>query len=104
MPEGPEIRREADRIASVLKDAVIDEIYFGLPRLRIFEADLLDRTVVDVTTRGKAMLIRFDNNRTLYSHNQLFSCIIFNITFCILRSFINRLFYLFAIFNVLLNS
>ncbi|NNF50866.1 MAG: endonuclease VIII [Gammaproteobacteria bacterium] len=72
MPEGPEIRRAADRIASVLLDQRIESIQFGLPSLRNFARKLKGQLVTSVDTRGKAMLTRFDNGLTLYSHNQLY--------------------------------
>ena len=72
MPEGPEVRREADRIAAALVDAPLEQIEFGIPRLLPF-TDLLSGTrVMAVETRGKAMLTHFDNDLTLYSHNQLY--------------------------------
>lgn len=72
MPEGPEIRIAADRIAAVLEGEVVEDLSFGLERLRGFREPLLGRRVVRVQTRGKAMLTRFDNDLTLYSHNQLY--------------------------------
>ena len=72
MPEGPEIRLAADRIAAVLIDQPIVEVSFGLRALRRFERRLKGQTVTAVDTRGKAMLTRFDNGLTLYSHNQLY--------------------------------
>ena len=72
MPEGPEIRLAADRVASVLVDRPVVEVAFGLPRLRRFRKRLTGATVNAVDTRGKAMLTRFDNGLTLYSHNQLY--------------------------------
>ena len=72
MPEGPEIRRAADKVAAVIVDREIESITFGLPRLRPFEKRLKGRTVTAVDTRGKAMLTRFDNGLTIYSHNQLY--------------------------------
>ena len=72
MPEGPEIRRAADKVAAVLVGRKIESIGFGLPRLRPFERRLQGRTVTAVDTRGKAMLTRFDNGLTIYSHNQLY--------------------------------
>ncbi|MBK81567.1 MAG: endonuclease VIII [Gammaproteobacteria bacterium] len=72
MPEGPEIRREADRIGEVLVGRRLVEVGFGLPRLRRY-ASVLTGCVVDaVDCRGKALLTRFDNGLTLYSHNQLY--------------------------------
>jgi len=72
MPEGPEIRLAADKIAKVLVDKRIVEVSFGLSALREFERPLAGCTVTGIDTRGKAMLTRFDNGLTLYSHNQLY--------------------------------
>lgn len=72
MPEGPEIRLAADRVAAVLVGQPIVEATFGLPRLRRYAKRLTGTTVNAVDTRGKAMLTRFDNGLTLYSHNQLY--------------------------------
>ena len=72
MPEGPEIRRAADRIARVLLNQPVIAAEFGLPRLQRFSKRLTGATVTAVNTRGKAMLTRFDNGLTLYSHNQLY--------------------------------
>ena len=72
VPEGPEIRIEADRIARVLVGHTVEEAYFGLPRLRHFRRQVEGAGVEAVHTHGKAMLTRFDNGLTLYSHNQLY--------------------------------
>lgn len=72
MPEGPEIRLAADRIAKVLVGEPIADVSFGLPALQRFERRLTGSTVTGIDTRGKAMLTRFDNGLTLYSHNQLY--------------------------------
>lgn len=72
MPEGPEIRLAADRIAQVLLGQRVEEVFLGLPKLRRFTALLGGATVTQVRTRGKAMLTGFDNGLTLYSHNQLY--------------------------------
>jgi len=72
MPEGPEIRRAADRVARVLVGKPVVELEFGLPALERWRGRLEGRTVTAVDTRGKAMLTRFDNELTLYSHNQLY--------------------------------
>ena len=70
MPEGPEIRRAADRIAAVLEGETAERVRFGLPQLKRHEKRLTGRIVKSVTTRGKAILTRFDNDLTIYSHNQ----------------------------------
>ncbi|AQA17116.1 endonuclease VIII [Halioglobus japonicus] len=72
MPEGPEIRRAADAIGDVLVGEVVDTVRFGLPRLRKYARQLRGQKVVDVETRGKAMLTHFDHGYSIYSHNQLY--------------------------------
>jgi endonuclease-8 len=72
MPEGPEIRLAADKIARVLVGRSIVEVELGLQTLKRFEKRLTGARVTAVDTRGKAMLTRFDNGLTLYSHNQLY--------------------------------
>ena len=72
VPEGPEIRRAADRVADVLVGRRIEQACFAFPQLQPFEERLTGSVVEAVDTRGKAMLTRFDNELTLYSHNQLY--------------------------------
>src|SRR5210317_1309833 len=72
MPEGPEIRLAADRVARVLVDQEIEHVELTLVPLRRFEKRLSGCHVMAIDTRGKAMLTRFDNGLTLYSHNQLY--------------------------------
>ena len=72
MPEGPEIRRAADRIEKVLAGRVVESISFGLPRLRRYAGVLRGQRVLTLETRGKALLTHFDNDWSIYSHNQLY--------------------------------
>ena len=72
MPEGPEIRRAADRIEAVLAGVVVEEVRFGLPRLRRHGATLRGHRVTALETRGKALLTHFEHGWSLYSHNQLY--------------------------------
>lgn len=72
MPEGPEIRREADLIASAMAGRPVARVEFGLPRLRPFISQLEGRRLNAVAPRGKAMLLHFAGGLTLYSHNQLY--------------------------------
>ena len=72
MPEGPEIRRAADKIAAKLTGQVVETVWFGLPRLEQFAPQLSGRRVVELETRGKALLIHFEHGLSLYSHNQLY--------------------------------
>ncbi len=72
MPEGPEIRRAADKIETVLKDKTVEKIEFGLPSLKQYERPLQGGNVLSLETRGKALLTHFDSGLTIYSHNQLY--------------------------------
>ena len=72
MPEGPEIRRAADGIAAVLEGSTIDKVTFGIPRLRRYSAQLRGHQVINIETRGKALLTHFDHGYSIYSHNQLY--------------------------------
>lgn len=72
MPEGPEIRLAADKIADVLVHKEISSVYFAFDTLKRYEARLTGRQVIAIETYGKAMLTRFDNRLNIYSHNQLY--------------------------------
>ena len=72
MPEGPEIRRAADQIAAVLVDQRIEQVSFAFPALRRYSPLLRGCSVTHLETRGKALLTHFDNDYTIYSHNQLY--------------------------------
>ncbi len=72
MPEGPEIRLEADRLAKVLDGQIITAAHCVLPALTRPVSQLVGQRIERVSTHGKAMLIALDDERTLYSHNQLY--------------------------------
>ena len=72
MPEGPEIRRTADRLAAAVAGQRLVSAWFAPPELKRFGKLLKGRRIEAITPRGKALLIRFDNGWTLYSHNQLY--------------------------------
>ncbi|MEM9696847.1 MAG: DNA-formamidopyrimidine glycosylase family protein, partial [Myxococcota bacterium] len=72
MPEGPEIRRAADRIERVLVGRQAQSVVFGLPQLAPFIRRLEGRDVLAVDTVGKAMLTRFDGGLSVYSHSLLY--------------------------------
>jgi endonuclease-8 len=71
MPEGPEILKSADLIASKIQGKRV-EVYFGLPRLKNVEKALSGCLITRVTSRGKALLTFFDNNMVMLTHNQLY--------------------------------
>ncbi len=56
----------------MLVGEVVDTVRFGLPRLRHHARKLRGHKVVDVETRGKALLTHFDHGYSVYSHNQLY--------------------------------
>ncbi len=72
MPEGPEVRREADRIAGAIAGKRLERVEFGLKRLARYGEVLEGQRVLAVETRGKALLTHFDNDLSMYSHNQLY--------------------------------
>ena len=55
MPEGPEIRRAADKIAKVLVDQPIEEVKIALPALRRYSPELRDERILRIEPRGKAL-------------------------------------------------
>lgn len=72
MPEGPEIRRAADKVARRLVGGALTSIKLPYPPISEFDGVLGEASVKSVTSRGKALLMRFDNGLTLYSHSQLY--------------------------------
>jgi endonuclease VIII len=72
MPEGPEIRRAADQIAKAIALRPVSSLFFAFSHLKPYEAALQGHQITAVQTKGKAMLIRFDNQLSIYSHNQLY--------------------------------
>jgi endonuclease-8 len=72
MPEGPEIRRAADRIARAVVDQPLTAVEFAFPHLQHYQAQLSASRVIAVEPRSKALLTRFACGLTIYSHNQLY--------------------------------
>ena len=72
MPEGPEIRLAADKLAEVLQGHIVTAVRFGLPRLRNKARLLRGHRIEEIETRGKALLTHFDHGLSVYSHNQLY--------------------------------
>ncbi|MGB7416731.1 MAG: DNA-formamidopyrimidine glycosylase family protein, partial [Thermosynechococcaceae cyanobacterium] len=72
MPEGPEIRQAADRIAAAVVRQPLQEVWFAFPHLQGQGAALSASQITEVQTCGKAMLIHFENDLSIYSHNQLY--------------------------------
>ena len=72
MPEGPEIRRAGDKISKVLVGKDLIESLFCYEPLKEKGEIVKNKNIKEITTKGKAMLIRFKNDWTMYSHNQLY--------------------------------
>ena len=72
MPEGPEIRRAADQISKKIVGKEIHSLNLIYPPIVEFQEILQQSQIESITTRGKAMLIRFDCGLSMYSHNQLY--------------------------------
>jgi len=72
MPEGPEIRRAADRLERALLERPLTGVFFAFDTLAPRAQALIGQRVTAVEPRGKALLTRFDGGLTMYSHNQLY--------------------------------
>ncbi len=72
MPEGPEIHREAD----IIRDAIASEtciyVYFYHEHLKPYEQDLPGKEILSVEAFGKGLVITFQKDYHLFSHNQLY--------------------------------
>lgn len=71
MPEGPEIRRAADKIHRAIAGNRAEDV-FAFDHLQSYEESLIGCTVTGVTPYGKALITAFDNGLGIYSHNQLY--------------------------------
>ena len=72
MPEGPEIKLAADKIAKDIVARSLTEVSFAFEHLKSFEAELTAARSVSVTPKGKALLTRCSNQLSIYRHNQLY--------------------------------
>ena len=72
MPEGPEIRRAADKVEAVIKDIPLEKVEFGLTKLKPYAKQLEGEKVLRMQTRGRALITHFSNGLSMYSHNQLY--------------------------------
>ncbi|MAJ87340.1 MAG: endonuclease VIII [Cellvibrionales bacterium TMED148] len=72
MPEGPEIRLAAEKVAAAVEGKAVQRVMFSQHRLRRFGPKLSGSVVSKIETKGKALLTHFDNGISIYSHNQLY--------------------------------
>lgn len=59
MPEGPEIKRAADRIAKAIVQKPLTQVFFAFDDLKHYEKVFVQERLVPVKLRGKAFLPRF---------------------------------------------
>ena len=71
MPEGPETRRMADGISRSLANKEITSFKFLHPSLEPLNR-LETISILEVTSMGKAVVIRLNNGLSIISHNQLY--------------------------------
>jgi len=72
LPEGPEIHRAANELAAAIAGQRVTKVFFAFDHLKPYASRLRGEMVCQITARGKAILTRFSNGLTLYSHNQLY--------------------------------
>jgi endonuclease-8 len=72
MPEGPEIHQEADKISNAIENSKLRYIYYYHDHLKPFEKELADKRVEHVEAFGKGLVITFEDDYHMYSHNQLY--------------------------------
>lgn len=72
MPEGPEIRIAADRLAKALVGRSVEDIFFAFDSLQPYAQQFQGESVTAVETWGKALVTKFSNGLSIYSHNQLY--------------------------------
>lgn len=72
MPEGPEIRKAADRLERAIAHQPVTQVFFAFDHLKPYEDKLAASRVQAIKTYGKAIVTCFDNDLCVYSHNQLY--------------------------------
>lgn len=72
MPEGPEIKRAADKLAHILVGKKTPLIECAFPHLAVKMRRFSGEVITDISPRGKALLTSLSNEQTIYSHNQLY--------------------------------
>jgi endonuclease-8 len=72
MPEGPEMYLTAGKVARAVGDRPLEEVWFAFEHLQPWSQRLAGQSLRSVETLGKALLMRFDDGTTIYTHNQLY--------------------------------
>lgn len=82
MLEGPEIKRVADCLTDAITDRPITSAFFAFTHLKPYESKLTSQRVTAVIPRGQAILIRFENQLSIYTHSQLYGKWVVTKTHC----------------------
>ena len=72
MPEGPEIRKAADKLEKAIARQPTTEVFFAFEHLQPYQDQLTGQAVTQISTYGKALVTRFESGLCVYSHNQLY--------------------------------
>ena len=72
MPEGPEVRRAADKIERAIGGESLQAIRLEHPRLLSLQKALDGTKLLNVQTFSKAFVLTFDNDVLIYVHLQLY--------------------------------
>ncbi|MCK5662224.1 MAG: endonuclease VIII [Thiotrichaceae bacterium] len=77
MPEGPEIRKAADKVEKAIINKPILKVTFGQAHLKHKEIEFIDVSIDRIDTYGKPMVTRFNSashpeGLNIYTHNQLY--------------------------------
>lgn len=64
--------RVASRIRKALGDAPLTEVWFAFEDLQAWSSRLEGQPLASVETLGKALLLKFPDGTTIYTHNQLY--------------------------------
>ena len=69
---GSRIKRLSSRLKKVLVDKALADVDFTYRDLEAYNQELRGQKIVDVDSRGKALIISFSQGLSIYSHNQLY--------------------------------
>jgi len=72
MPEGPEVRRAADKIERSIKGKIIERVDAPHAAIASIAKNLQGARCVGVDTYGKAFVLRFNRTVAIYVHLQLY--------------------------------
>ena len=71
MPEGPETKRMADSIGRALIGKEIESVQFLHENLQSLSLNSFS-SILDINSRGKAVVCQLDNGQSIITHNQLY--------------------------------